>query len=388
MAVDVTLKTITTGYNLATINENFTTIDTALADAVSRSGQSPNTMTADLDMNSQQLINLANPTVGGNAINKTYGDANYGGAASDAAAVSAAAALVSENNAETAEDGAETAETNALTSETNAALSAAAAQAAVAGLRWKDKVTVATTVNITLSGEQTIDGVLTSSDRVLVKSQSAQAENGIYVSNASAWVRATDMNTWDEVPSAVVPIEVGTSQSDTAYICTSDEGGTLETTAITWQSFGSGDLLSANNLSDVANAGTSRINLGVAIGTDVQAFDADTAKLDVNQSYTAPQRAESTTLTDGTLLDMNTSQDWDWTPAATDVLSFTNITVGQRGMILLNNPSAYAITKASAVHCDSDFLATVSAAGVYMLSYWTDASGAIVYVVNSQALAT
>ena len=110
--------------------------------------------------------------------------------------------------------------------------------------------------------------------------------------------------------------------------------------------------------------------------------------LATDQSWTGSQRATTVALTDGTLLDMNTAQDWDWTPAAADVLSFTNITNGQRGMILLNNPSARAITKVSAVHCDSDFLATVSAAGVYALSYWTDASGSIVYVMNSQALAT
>lgn len=36
-----------------------------------------------------------------------------------------------------------------------------------------------------------------------------------------------------------------------------------------------GALLAANNLSDVANAGTSRTNLGVAIGTDVLAYDAN-----------------------------------------------------------------------------------------------------------------
>jgi hypothetical protein len=69
---------------------------------------------------------------------------------------------------------------------------------------------------------------------------------------------------------------------------------------------GSGYLATANNLSDLANAGTARTNLGLAIGTDVQAFDAtivvdadigvsvqaydaDTAKTDVAQTFTAKQ---------------------------------------------------------------------------------------------------
>lgn len=69
---------------------------------------------------------------------------------------------------------------------------------------------------------------------------------------------------------------------------------------------GSGYLAASNNLSDLANAGTARTNLGLAIGTDVQAFDAtivvdadigvsvqaydaDTAKTDVAQTFTAKQ---------------------------------------------------------------------------------------------------
>lgn len=55
-------------------------------------------------------------------------------------------------------------------------------------------VVVATTANITLSGEQTIDGVLTSASRVLVKDQATQSQNGIYLTGAGTWTRTNDAN--------------------------------------------------------------------------------------------------------------------------------------------------------------------------------------------------
>ena len=107
------------------------------------------------------------------------------------------------------------------------------------GLDTKASCVVASTTNIaSLSGLLTLDGVtVASGDRVLVKNQTAQADNGIYVASATAWTRSADMNAWVEIPSAYTFIEQGSTQADTGWVCTSNQGGTLGTTAITWVQF-------------------------------------------------------------------------------------------------------------------------------------------------------
>lgn len=116
------------------------------------------------------------------------------------------------------------------------------------GLDPKASCRVATTANITLSGTQTIDGVaVAAGERVLVKDQSTPAQNGIYVVAAGAWTRATDMDAWLEVPGANAWVEEGASNADRAYVCTSNIGGTIGTTAITWvMYFGTGAFQSAS----------------------------------------------------------------------------------------------------------------------------------------------
>lgn len=128
-----------------------------------------------------------------------------------------------------------------VTQDPTAALDLATKQyvdAVAQGLDPKASCVAATTANITLSGTQTIDGVsLIAGDRCLVKDQTLSQNNGIYLVAAGAWTRATDMDTWAEVPGAFTFIEQGAVYADTGWVCTSNAGGTLGTTPITWVQF-------------------------------------------------------------------------------------------------------------------------------------------------------
>lgn len=116
------------------------------------------------------------------------------------------------------------------------------------GLNTKASVKAATTANITLSGTQTIDGVsVVAGNRVLVKSQTTQSQNGIYVAATGAWSRSTDADAWSELVSAFTFIEQGTVNGDTGWVCAVDAGGTLGTTAVTWTQFSSAGVPTAGN---------------------------------------------------------------------------------------------------------------------------------------------
>jgi hypothetical protein len=112
-----------------------------------------------------------------------------------------------------------------------------ALQSYAVGISWKAPVTAATTVNITLSGPQTIDTVaVVAGNTVLVKNQTNSAQNGIYKVNAGAWTYATGCTTWEQYVSALVFVEYG-AQAGSAWYCTAQPGGTLGVTAMTWSNF-------------------------------------------------------------------------------------------------------------------------------------------------------
>jgi hypothetical protein len=125
--------------------------------------------------------------------------------------------------------------------------------AAAQGLDAKASVKAATTANINLGAPgATIDGVtMTVGDRFLAKNQTAQQDNGIFIFNgaAIASTRTTDMDSWAEVPGAYTWVEQGTVNADTGWVCTSDAGGTLNTTAITWVQFsGAGQIVAGTGM--------------------------------------------------------------------------------------------------------------------------------------------
>lgn len=95
---------------------------------------------------------------------------------------------------------------------------------------------LATTGNITLSGEQTIDGTLTSETRVLVKNQTTASQNGIYKSRTSAWTREPDFDgNRDVVEGTIIPVNRGTTNADTLWRVTNTGTITIDTTSLAFE---------------------------------------------------------------------------------------------------------------------------------------------------------
>ena len=215
------------------------------------------------------------------------------------------------------------------------------------GLDVKDSVKVATTANITLSGTQTIDGVAISADeRVLVKDQSTASQNGIYLCKSGSWARADDMAASSDAAGAFTFIEQGSTYADVGFVCSTDKGsavvGTnnLSFTQFSGQSAvtaGDGLDKSGNELSldlkangglviestelavdlsassitgtlavgdggtGATSASAARTALGLAIGSNVQAYDADLDTLSGCQSGAASAIAALTSTEVGIL---------------------------------------------------------------------------------------
>jgi hypothetical protein len=119
------------------------------------------------------------------------------------------------------------------------------------GLHIHASVVAATTTNITLATDvengDTLDGVtLATGNRILVKNQSTESENGIYVVSASgAPSRATDFDSPSEIDGGdFVFVTGGTSNDNTGWVQTNTVG-TVGTDAIYFSQFSGAGTYSA-----------------------------------------------------------------------------------------------------------------------------------------------
>jgi len=122
------------------------------------------------------------------------------------------------------------------------------ADAVAVGISPKLPVDAATTANITLSGEQTIDGYsAVTSKRILVKNQSTQTNNGIYTVASGAWTREADSATWADLYKGYYVVLNGTVNGGSSYICTIASTGTLGADPVTYQLFSAPSVIIGGN---------------------------------------------------------------------------------------------------------------------------------------------
>lgn len=215
------------------------------------------------------------------------------------------------------------------------------------GLDIKDSVRLGTTVALTAtasgtgigktltnSGTQsalTIDGVpALVGDRVLVKNQSAQKDNGIYVvtnagSNSSNWIltRATDA---DNSPAGEVTagmfcfVTEGNTNANNAYVQTIIDPIVLDTTGLAFTQFsGAGQIIDGPGITKTGN------QLEVSVGTGI-AIVADTVTL------ASTVAGNGLTFTAGVLAVVGTT---DRITVSSDAIDIASTYVGQTSITTL-----------------------------------------------------
>ena len=118
-------------------------------------------------------------------------------------------------------------------------------------------------------------------------------------------------------------------------------------------------------------------------GTSVEGRSATELLSDVSSidnSWTGSQRATAVTDNDGSY-DMDLGQNFITTPSGATTITFTNITDGQSGFIKLINSGGETISLHANTKGDANIATTVTTAGTYLLSYFSD--GTDVWLTNS-----
>ena len=179
---------------------------------------------------------------------------------------------------------------------------------------------MATTANITvataLNAGDTIDGVvLTAGDRVLVKDQTSQLQNGIYEAGTTP-ARTIDFDESAEVLGALIYVIAGTANAASLWTNTNTATIVVETDAITFAEFSPSGNFELN-----IEGGQSVISAHGAMGAtetfDPTAGNVHTGTLDANCVFTisAPVGSGASTLT--FWITASGTRTWTWPGSVT-----------------------------------------------------------------------
>jgi hypothetical protein len=181
--------------------------------------------------------------------------------------------------------------------------------ATATGLTFKDACRVATTANVNLTAPgTTIDSVsLNNGDRVLVKNQTDQTTNGIYIFNGAStpMTRSLDANSSAEVsPGLFVLVTSGTVNADVGFVLATTGTITLGTTNLSFVAFssGGGSVTAGNGITvsgstvSVQTVSSSRIAVGSS-GVDLATIGGLTPGTYGNFTVDAYGRITATTNT-------------------------------------------------------------------------------------------
>lgn len=259
------LTTLTNQQSAVTkINDNLDAIATAIENTLSRDGTTPNTMAADLDANSNDLLNI-------NETHTTHLFLNgeevfqFVGLIDDLHNVHLTATTEGDLLRYTGTEWVNVPDTNYLSNDvpvitfsdtdratndrvmtdssdiiwdytTDGQVSAKLVGSTGGGggstdsnVDWRPNVDYVVTTQITMSGEFTIGGFTSSNSRVLLIGQTDKTQNGVYITNSGAWSRATDMDESSEFNSGMVMLN---ARDNTLYTLTTADPITLGTSQL------------------------------------------------------------------------------------------------------------------------------------------------------------
>jgi hypothetical protein len=219
--------------------------------------------TADLSINSHKLTSVTDPTAAQDAATKAYVDAVAQGLSVKGSVRLATAAALPANTY-------------------------------LAGV-----------ITITATGVLTVDGsTVALNDRLLVKNEAAQLENGVYICTtagaigvAAVLTRSSDMDASAEFPGAFVFAESGTANAAAGFVCTNSTPPTVGTTAITFTQFsGAGELTAGTGLTKSANT----LSIDTTVTVDKTTAQTLTSKRVTKRTPAVTQSATPTINTDNT----------------------------------------------------------------------------------------